>query len=79
MDPMYSDHLEGLNRKKIERDLAFILKEEMLKSRSGLNSFLTGLGSWMVNTGESLRKKNGASAEVRKLDSLQDASRIFRA
>ena len=79
MEHRYSDRLEELNRQKIERDRAFILKEEMLKSRSGLTSFLNGLGNWMVNTGENLRKKNAAAAQVRKLDSLQDASRIFKA
>ena len=78
MDHMYTDRLDDLNRKKIERDRAFILKEEMLKSRSGF-SFLNQLGSWMINTGENLRKKNAASAQVRKLESLQDASRIFKA
>ena len=78
MDHMYPDRLDDLNRKKIERDRAFILKEEMLKSRSGF-SFLNRLGSWMINTGENLRKKNAASAQVRKLESLQDASRIFKA
>ena len=79
MDHLNSDRLDDLNRQKIERDRAFILKEEMLKSRSGLNALLSGLGNWMVNTGENLRKKNAASAQVRKLDSLQEASRIFRA
>ena len=79
MNHRYSDRLEDLNRQKIERDRAFILKEEMLKSRSGLTSFLNGLGSWMINTGENLRKKNAASVQVRKLDSLQDASKIFKA
>lgn len=79
MDHMYPDRLEDLNRQKIEKDRGFILKEEMLKSRSGLTSFLSGLGSWMISTGENLRKKNAASAQVRKLDSLQDSSRIFKA
>ncbi|HET9909474.1 MAG TPA: hypothetical protein VFQ23_22700 [Anaerolineales bacterium] len=79
MDNMFPDRLEDLNRQKIDKDRAFILKEEMLKSRSGLNTFLNGLGSWMVSTGEDLRKKNAASAQVRKLDSLQEASRIFKA
>ena len=79
MEHRYLERLEDLNRQKLERDRAFILKEEMLKSRSGLTSFLNGLGGWMVSTGENLRKKNAASAQVRKLDSLQDASRIFRA
>ena len=79
MDHRYSDRLEDVNRQKIERDRAFILKEEMLKSRSTLTSLLNGLGSWMINTGENLRKKNAAAAQVRKLDSLQDASRIFKA
>ena len=79
MDNLYSDRLEDLNRQKIERDRAFVLKEEMLKSRSGLSSFLNQLGGWMISKGETLRKKNAASAHVRTLDSLQDASRIFKA
>ena len=79
MDYKYSDHLEDVNRQKIARDRAFILKEEMLKSRSGLTSILNGLGSWMISTGENLRKKNAAATQVRKLDSFQDASRIFKA
>jgi hypothetical protein len=79
MNKRYSDRLEDVNRQKIERDRAFILKEEMLKSRSGLTSLLNGLGNWMISTGENLRKKNAASAQIRKLDSLQDASRIFKA
>lgn len=79
MDKRYSDHLEDVNRRKIERDRAFILKEEMLKSRSGLTSLLNDLGGWMISTGENLRKKSAASAQVRKFDALQDASTIFKA
>ena len=79
MERRYSDHLEDINRQKIERDRAFILKEEMLKSKAGLTSFLNGLGNWMINTGENLRKKNAAAAHVRTLDSFQDVSRIFKA
>ncbi|MCI0549808.1 MAG: hypothetical protein L0287_02505 [Anaerolineae bacterium] len=78
MDYMYPDHLEQINRQKIERDQAFILKEEMLKSRSGLTYFLNLLGGWMISSGEKLKKRNSFSTQVRKLDSLQDASRIFK-
>lgn len=79
MNYMYPDHLYELNRQKIRRDQAFILKEEMMKSRSGLTYFLNLLGSWMITTGEKLRKRYSFSAQVRKFDSLQDTSRIFRA
>jgi hypothetical protein len=79
MNEMNPDRLYSVNLRKIEKDQAFILKEEMLKSRSGLTSFLNGLGGWMVRSGEKLKKRNSFSAQVRRLDSLQDASRIFKA
>jgi hypothetical protein len=79
MNEMNPDRLYELNLRKIERDQAFILKEEMLKTRSGLTYFLNQLGGWMVRSGEKLKKQNSFSARVRKLDSLQDASRIFKA
>ena len=79
MNEMNPDRLYEMNLRKIERDQAFILKEEMLKTRSGLTYFLDQLGGWMVRSGEKLKKQNSFSARVRKLDSLQDASRIFKA
>ena len=79
MNEMNPDHLYELNLRKIERDQAFILKEEMLKSRSGLTYFLNRLGGWMIRSGEKLKKRNAFSAQVRRLDYLQDVSRIFRA
>lgn len=79
MDYTYHDRLIELNRQKIQRDQAFILKEEMLKPRSGLTYLLNLLGNWMINTGEKLRRQYSFSPQVRKLDSLQDASRIFKA
>lgn len=78
MNEMNPDHLYELNLRKIERDQAFILKEEMLKSRSGLTYFLNLLGGWMIRSGEKLKKRNSFSSQLRKLDSLQNASRIFR-
>lgn len=79
MDPRYSDHLYELNHRKIQKDQTFILKEEMLNSTSELTHFTNLLGSWMVTTGEKLRKRSSFSAQVGKLDSFQDASRIFKA
>lgn len=79
MNYMNSDQLYELNRQKIERDQTFILKEEMLKSRSGFTHLLNLLGSWMITTGEKLRRRYALSRQVRKLDFFQDASRIFRA
>ena len=78
MNEMNPDRLYELNLRKIERDQAFILKEEMLKSRSGLTYFLNLLGGWMIRSGENLKKRNSFSSQVRKLDSLQNASRIFK-
>ena len=79
MDHRYSDHLYELNRRKIQKDQTFILKEEMLKSKSGLTHFTNLLGGWMINIGEKLRKRSSFSSQVRKFDSFQDASRIFKA
>lgn len=78
MNEMHPDRLYGVNLQKIERDQAFILKEEMLKSRSGFTYVLNQFGGWMIRSGEKLKKRNSFSARVRKLDSLQDASRILR-
>lgn len=79
MDYMDPDRIEKINRQKIERDRVFILKEEMLKSKSGFTYLLNLLGSWMVNAGEKLRKRYSFAKHARKLDFLQDTSRIFKA
>lgn len=78
MNLMYPENIYELNRQKIERDRAFILKEEMLKSRSGLTYFLNLLGGWMITTGEKLKKRYSFSSQARKLDSFPDTSKLFR-
>jgi hypothetical protein len=75
---MYPEHLYDLNRKKIERDRAFILKEELMKSRPRFTYFLNLLGSWMINAGEKLRKRYSFSKKANTLDFLPDTSKIFR-
>jgi hypothetical protein len=78
MNYINPDHLYELNWQKIRRDQAFILKEEMLKSNSDWIYFLNLLGSWMISIGEKLRGRHAVSAQVRKLDFFQDASKILR-
>ena len=78
MVEMYPGRLEEMNRQKIEKDRAFILKEEMLKSGSGFTYILNLLGSWMIMYGEKLRKRYSFSSQVRRLEFLQDSSKIFR-
>lgn len=73
------DQLYEINRQKIQRDRAFILKEEMLKPRSELGVMLSALGNWMVRKGDQLRRRNSASGQNNTLALLQDESRIFRA
>ena len=79
MNHMYSEDLYELNRQKIQRDQAFILKEEMLKSGSGFTYFLNLLGNWMSIVGEKLGRRSSFSAQKRKLDILHDSTRIFKA
>ena len=74
-----SDHLYEINRQKIQRDRAFILKEEMLKPRSDFGVMLNALGNWMIRKGDQLRRRNSASGQNNTLALLQDESRIFRA
>jgi len=74
-----SDHLYEINRQKIQRDRAFILKEEMLKPRSDFGVMLNALGNWMVRKGDQLKRQNSASGQNNTLALLQDESRIFRA
>jgi hypothetical protein len=79
MNHMYPEDLYELNRQKIQRDQAFILKEEMLKPRSSFTYFLNLLGNWMIIVGEKLSRRYSFSAQTRKLDILHDSTRIFKA
>lgn len=79
MNHMYPEDLYELNRQKIQRDQAFILKEEMLKSRSNFTYFLNLLGNWMIIVGGKLSRRYSFSAQKRKLDILHDSTRIFKA
>jgi len=75
MNYNYPNRLEEINRQKIQQDMAFILKEGMLKPKS---AFFDAIGSWMVASGERLRRRYAASAQM-TLGFLQDNSRIFKA
>lgn len=75
MNFTYPDHLYELNRQKIQRDRAFILKEEMIKPRSNFGVFLSALGNWMIAKGERLRKRHA----INPLAFLQDEAGIFKA
>lgn len=79
MNHMYPEDLYELERQKIERDQSFILKEEMLKTRSGFTYFLNLLGNRMIIAGEKLSRRYSVSAKPRKLDILHDSTRIFKA
>ena len=79
MNHLYPEDLYKLNRQKIQRDQAFILKEEMLKSRSNFTYFLNLLGNWMMIVGEKLSRRYSFSAQARKLDILPNSTRIFKA
>jgi hypothetical protein len=78
MNLLFPDHLVALNQRKIERDRVFILKEEMLKSKSGLYIFLDRLGAWMIAQGRKLHERYSAKAQFRSIALLQDTSKIFR-
>jgi len=79
MNHMYPEDIYELNRQKIQRDQALILKEEMLKSRFSFTYFLDLLGNWMTIVGEKLSRRYFFSAQTRKLDILHDSTRIFKA
>ena len=79
MNLMYPDHLDELNRQKIERDRIFILKEEMIKPKSEITHLLDALGNWMIAKGEKLHKRYSATTQISKPAFFQDESRIFRA
>jgi hypothetical protein len=79
MNFTYPDHLYEVNRQKIQRDRAFILKEEMIKPRSSFSVLLNTLGNWMIAKGERLRKRHAISAQINPLAFLQDEAKIFKA
>ena len=78
MNFQYAENVEALNKRKIERDRVFILREKMLSP--GLSGVLDGLGSWMVAIGKRLHERySSASSPTRAIARLQDTSKIFRA
>jgi hypothetical protein len=79
MNFTHPDHLYELNRQKIQRDRAFIFKEEMLKHKSNFGVLLNALGSWMIAKGEQLRKRHAVSGQINPLAFLQDEAGIFKA
>ena len=79
MNSLFPEHLEDLNRRKIEQDRTFILKEEMLNGDSELSILLDKLGDWMIANGKVLHERYSKKAKPRSLALLQDTSKIFRA
>jgi hypothetical protein len=79
MNFTYPDHLYEVNRQKLQRDRAFILKEEMLKPRSAFGVLFTALGGWMIAKGESLRKRHAATVRRSAPVLMQDQSSLFKA
>jgi len=73
------NQLYEINRQKIQRDTAFILKEEMIKPKSSFGVLLNTLGNWMITKGERLRKRHAMSAQINPLAFLQDEAKIFKA
>ena len=78
MNFTYPEHLYEVNRQKIQRDRAFILKEEMMKPVSNFSVLLNSLGNWMISKGERLRKRHAISAQISPLAFLQDEASIFK-
>jgi len=78
MNFTYPEHLYEINRQKIQKDKAFILKEEMVKPKSSFGVLLNTLGNWMVVKGEQLRKRHVVSVEINPLALLQDEAGIFK-
>jgi hypothetical protein len=73
------NQLYEINRQKIQRDRAFILKEEMIKPKSSFGVLLNTLGNWMITKGERLHKQHAMSAQINPLAFLQDEAKIFKA
>jgi hypothetical protein len=78
MNFTYPEHLYEVNRQKIQRDRAFILKEEMMKPVSTFIVLLNTLGSWMIAKGEQLHKQHAVSGQINPLAFLQDEAGIFK-
>ncbi len=78
MNFTYPDHLYELNLQKIQRDRAFILKEEMLKPKSNFGVLLNALGNWMMAKGAQLHKRHAVSGQINPLAFLQDEAGIFK-
>ena len=78
MNFTHPDQLYAVNHQKIQRDRAFILKEEMMKPKSSFGVLLNTLGNWMITKGERLRKRHGMSAQINPLAFLQDEAKIFK-
>lgn len=78
MNIVLPDHLQELNRQKIERDRAFILKEEMLNPRPSVGVLLGALGAWMIAKGEGLHNRYSSARRAGTPTFLQDAT-IFKA
>lgn len=79
MNFIFPDHLETQNRRKIDRDRLFILRERMIAPASGFSSLLNGLGVWMIAKGRELHERHARSGQAHSSDLLQDVSIIFRA
>ena len=79
MNFTYPDHLYEVNRQRIQRDRAFILKEEMVKPKSSFGVLLTTLGTWMITKGEQLHRQHAVSGQINPLALLQDEAGIFKA
>lgn len=78
MNIVLPDHLQELNRQKIERDRAFILKEKMLNPRPSSGMLLSALGSWMIAKGEGLRTRYSSTRRAGAPAFLPDVT-IFKA
>jgi hypothetical protein len=79
MNFTHPDQLYEVNRQKINKDKAFILKEEMLKPQSAFGVLFTALGGWMIAKGESLRKRHATTMRRNAPVLLQDQSSLFKA
>ena len=79
MNFTYPDHLYEVNRQKIQRDRAFILKEEMVRPKSSFGVLLNALGNWMITKGERIHKQYAVSVQISPLAFLQDEAKIFKA
>ena len=79
MNFTHPEHLYEVNRQRIQKDRAFILKEEMIKPKSNFGAVLNNLGNWMIAKGERLRKRYTVTAQINPLAFLQDEAGIFKA